>query len=225
MHELRFISDEALKEAQSAPLVVRQGIRDTLPTHGESVAEMARQVVFDAYGDEAYTRGITVWTTVRKADQEAAYAAVRRGVLEYDRRHGYRGPEAFVNLPADAAEQDAGPRQGLPGDARRRQPRGGGGAGRHRQRGARRSSPSGDAVVLKGDAIKFVARNLTDKTPAAQRIRRGAVDPPVARTTRTTGRSRRCRRPRRRSSPSRRSTGRSSRSPAASSTSATSSTT
>ena len=77
MHELRFISDEAFKEAQNAPLNVRQGIRDVLPTHGESVAEMARQVVFDAYGEEAYTRGITVWTTVRKADQEAAYAAVR----------------------------------------------------------------------------------------------------------------------------------------------------
>ena len=48
--------------------------------HAESVAEMARQVVFDAYGDEAYTRGLTVWTTIRRADQEAAYAAVRKGV-------------------------------------------------------------------------------------------------------------------------------------------------
>ena len=92
-----------------------------LPTR-ESVAEMARQVVFDAYGDEAYTRGIIVWTTVRKADQEAAYAAVRRGVLDYDRRHGYRGPEAYVNLPADAGRAGPGARPGLPGDARQRQP-------------------------------------------------------------------------------------------------------
>ena len=75
------------------------GLRDSLPTHAESVAEMARQVVFDAYGDDAYTRGITVWTTVRKPDQEAAYAAVRRGVLDYDRRHGYRGPGS-VRQPA-----------------------------------------------------------------------------------------------------------------------------
>src|SRR6185295_13576608 len=103
---LRFISDAQFTEAQNTPLAVRQGIRDSLPTHADSVAEMARQVVFDAYGEEAYTRGITVWTTIRKAEQEAAYAAVRRGVLDYDRRHGYRGPEAFVNLPADAAEQD-----------------------------------------------------------------------------------------------------------------------
>ena len=174
MHELRFISDEAYKEAQSAPLAVRQGIRDTLPTHGESVAEMARQVVFDAYGEEAYTRGIIVWTTIRKADQEAAYAAVRRGVLEYDRRHGYRGPESFVNLPESAAEaeqvldkvfaetsdsdnlvagvvQEASPTE------------------------VKAVVASGDVIAMKGDALRFVSRNLTDKTPATQRIRRGAV--------------------------------------------------
>src|SRR6266576_4885605 len=94
MHDLHFINDDQLREAQIAPLGVRQGLREALPTHAEFVAEMARQVVFDAYGEDAYTRGLTVWTTIRKADQESAYAAVRRGVMEYDRRHGYRGPEA-----------------------------------------------------------------------------------------------------------------------------------
>ena len=69
-------------------------------------AEMARQVVFEAYGEDAYTKGLTVWTTLRRVDQEAAYAAVRRGVLDYDRRHGYRGPEAYANLPSDPAEAD-----------------------------------------------------------------------------------------------------------------------
>ncbi|MCC7039454.1 MAG: penicillin-binding protein 1A [Burkholderiales bacterium] len=174
MHELSFISDEAYQEAQNAPLVVRQGIRGAAPTHAAWVAEMARQVVFDAYGEEAYTRGITVWTTVRKADQDAAYLAVRRGVLDYDRRHGYRGPEAYVNLPSDPAGQeqvldrlfqetpdaddlvaavveDASPTE------------------------IRAVLASGDTAVLTGDALKFVARNLGDKVPAAQRIRRGAV--------------------------------------------------
>ena len=174
MHELRFISDAQYQQAQTAPLNVRQGVRDTLPTHAEAVAEMARQVVFDAYGEDAYTKGITVWTTVRKSDQEAAYAAVRRGVVDYDRRHGYRGPESFVQLPADAAEQeavldrvfqetadsdnlvpavvlDAGPAE------------------------VRAAMASGDAVVVSGDGLKFAARHLTDKVPAAQRIRRGAV--------------------------------------------------
>jgi penicillin-binding protein 1A len=174
MHELRFISDEVYKEAQNAPLAVRQGVRDTIPTHGEAVAEMARQVVYDAYGDEAYTRGIIVWTTVRKADQDAAYAAVRRGVLDYDRRHGYRGPEAYVSLPADPAEQDqaldrvfaetpdgdnlvvAVVQEASPAEVKA-------------------AVANGDVVSLKGDGLKFVARHLTDKAPAAQRIRRGAV--------------------------------------------------
>ena len=174
MHELRFISDAQFKEAQNAPLTVRQGIRDSLPTHAESVAEMARQVVFDAYGEDAYTKGITVWTTVRKADQEAAYAAVRRGVLDYDRRHGYRGPEAYVNLPADPAEQEQAldrvfqetadsdnlvPAVVLEATATE----------------VRAVLANGDTVAVNGDGLKFVARNLTDKSPAAQRIRRGAV--------------------------------------------------
>lgn len=174
MHELRFITDPQFNEAQNAPLVVRQGIRDALPTHADTVAEMARQVVFDAYGEDAYTKGITVWTTVRKAEQESAYAAVRRGVLDYDRRHGYRGPEAFVNLPADPAEQEQAldrvfqetadsdnlvPAVVVEATATE----------------VRAMLASGDTVVINGDGLKFVARNLTDKTPAAQRIRRGAV--------------------------------------------------
>jgi penicillin-binding protein 1A len=174
MHELRFITDPQFTEAQNAPLAVRQGIRDSLPTHADTVAEMARQVVFDAYGEDAYTKGITVWTTVRKAEQEAAYAAVRRGVIDYDRRHGYRGPEAFVNLPADPAEQEQAldrvfqetadsdnllPAVVLEATATE----------------VRAMLASGDAVVINGDGLKFVARSLTDKTPAAQRIRRGAV--------------------------------------------------
>ena len=86
MHELRFINDDQYREAQSAPLAVRQGLREVTPTHAEYVAEMARQVVFDAYGEDAYTKGLTVYTTIRKADQEAAYAALRRGAIDYDRR-------------------------------------------------------------------------------------------------------------------------------------------
>ncbi len=174
MHELKFITDAQLQEAQTTPLSVRQGIRDSLPTHAESVAEMARQVVFDAYGEDAYTKGITVWTTVRMADQEAAYAAVRRGVIDYDRRHGYRGPEAYVNLPSDQPEQEqaldrvfqetADSDNLLPAvvlDVSATE--------------VRAVLASGDVVAVTGDGLKFVARNLTDKSAAAQRIRRGAV--------------------------------------------------
>jgi penicillin-binding protein 1A len=174
MHELRFIDDDQWREAQNAPLSVRQGLREVLPTHAEFVAEMARQVVFDAYGEEAYTRGLTVWTTVRRAEQEAAYAAVRRGVMDYDRRHGYRGPEAFVSLPEAPAELDlaldrafqeasdsddlqvAVVLQASPAEVRA-------------------VLSSGDQIQVTGEGLKFAARALTDKASTAQRIRRGAV--------------------------------------------------
>ena len=64
MHELRYIDDDQFREAQNAPLTPRPSAREPLSVHAEFVAEMARQVMYDAYGDEAYTRGLTVWTTM-----------------------------------------------------------------------------------------------------------------------------------------------------------------
>ena len=74
--------------------------------HAEYVAEMVRQAIAEHYPEEVYTRGFRVYTTIRKADQEAAYAALRRGVLEYDRSHGYRGAEGYAELPATPDEDD-----------------------------------------------------------------------------------------------------------------------
>ncbi|MGU7780386.1 penicillin-binding protein 1A [Burkholderia sp. PU8-34] len=74
--------------------------------HGEYVAEMVRQMMYTQYKDETYTRGLTVTTTINAADQEAAYQAVRRGILDYERRHGYRGPEGSITLPAAGDDRD-----------------------------------------------------------------------------------------------------------------------
>jgi penicillin-binding protein 1A len=174
MHDLKFITDSQFQEAQTAPLSVRLGVRDALPTHAEDVAEMARQVVFDAYGDDAYTKGITVWTTIQRADQDAAYTAVRRGVIEYDHRHGYRGPETLINLPANPAEaepvldnvfQDTPDSDNLDPavvlDANPTE--------------VKAVLANGDTISVTGDGLKFAARNLGDKSPANQKIRRGAV--------------------------------------------------
>ena len=174
MHDLRYLSDADYEQARTAPLATRQGVRESVPARAAFVAEMARQVVFEAYGDEAYTKGITVWTTIRSVDQDAAYAAVRRGVLEYDRRHGYRGPEAYVSLPDDPVEaeqaldrafQESPDSDNLPSAVVT-------GATATEVRAV---LSSGDTVVVDGEGLKFAARNLSDKTPANQRIRRGAV--------------------------------------------------
>jgi len=174
MHELRYINDDELREAQNAPLTARPVTREALAVHAEFVAEMARQVIYDAYGDEAYTRGITVWTTIRRADQEAAYAAVRKGVMDYDQRHGYRGPDGFVNLPEDQAEQDvvldrvfqenpdsdniltAVVLQATPAQVRA-------------------VLANGDQAEVTGVGLKFAQRALADKAPANQKLRRGAI--------------------------------------------------
>ena len=174
MHDLKYISDDQFREAQTAPLAVRQGLREAAPTHAEFVAEMARQVVFDAYGEDAYTKGLTVQTTIVKADQEAAYAAVRRGVLDHDRRHGYRGPEAHVSLPAEAAEREAALEklfqeaievEGLIPAA----------VTSASVTAVKGVLADGEVVEIDGDGLKFVARNLSDKAAAATRIRPGAV--------------------------------------------------
>jgi penicillin-binding protein 1A len=174
MHDLRFITDDQFREAQSAPLAVRQGLREVVPIHAEFVAEMARQVVFDAYGEETYTRGLTVHTTIRRSDQEAAYAALRRGALDYDRRHGYRGPEAFVGLPDDPAEREATLErvfQEIPDsdgllaavvlDASPAE--------------VRAVLADGETAAVTGDGLRFAAPALRDRSPAATRIRPGAV--------------------------------------------------
>ena len=174
MHDLKYISDDQFREAQIAPLAVRQGLREVTPIRAEFIAEMARQVVFDAYGDEAYTKGLTVHTTIRRPDQEAAYAAVRRGVLEYDRRHGYRGPEAYASLPEEANEreavlerlfQEAAETDGLvPAVVTDVGPS-----------TVNAVLADGEAAEITGDGLRFAARSLGEKAAAATRIRPGAL--------------------------------------------------
>jgi penicillin-binding protein 1A len=173
MHELRYITDVQFTQAQDAPLVVHQTLRDTT-AHAEYVAEMVRQSMFDTYGEDSYTRGLTVYTTVRKADQDAAYVSMRRGVFDYDRRHGYRGPEGYVSLPDDPAEleqvldsafQDLSEGDNL--DAAIVM------AASALEVKAVRSD--GDSIAITGEGLKFAARALSDKAAAGSRIRRGAI--------------------------------------------------
>ena len=105
MRELNYITPAQFDQAMAEPLRVKTRGQE-YELHAEYVAELARQAVYAQYQEEAYTRGIVVTTTILKAEQQAAYASVRRNVLAYDQRHGYRGPEAVIDLPADAQERD-----------------------------------------------------------------------------------------------------------------------
>jgi penicillin-binding protein 1A len=101
MRELDYISEGQYRQALAQPLHINSRGKQGFDTHAEYVAELARQAVYAQYKEDSYTKGISVYTTILKADQDAAYASTRRNVIAYDQRHGYRGPEAFIDLPAD----------------------------------------------------------------------------------------------------------------------------
>ena len=105
MLENGFITQAEADAAKIEPLKLRQtGVQPTI--HAEFVAEMVRQAMVAQYGEEAYTRGLNVTTSLQSREQQAAYRAVREGVLDYERRQIYRGPELFIDLPVDKVARD-----------------------------------------------------------------------------------------------------------------------
>ena len=172
MKELSHINDQEHAAAIKAPIQVRREVDNFAGVHGEFLAEMVRQAIFDQYPEEAYTKGFRVYTTIRKVDQEAAYEAVRRGLLNYDRGQGYRGPDAFAELAANASEDDFDEALAEHSDA-------------DDLRAAlvlvanpreiRAVLRNGETATVFGDGLRFAARALDDKAAQKRRIRRGAV--------------------------------------------------
>jgi penicillin-binding protein 1A len=175
MNEVGWLSDADYRKALAEPLRLNASQHDTYPLKADYVAEMARSALVEQYGESAYVNGIRVETTIRRKDQEAANEALRAGVLDYDRRHGYRGPEAYVSLPAQAgpeldeaiddALQDREPVDDLvPAVVV-------GASAREVTAVMKR----GDQVKVTGEGLKFVARALVDRANPDRAIRRGAV--------------------------------------------------
>ncbi|MEJ5897281.1 PBP1A family penicillin-binding protein [Aquabacterium sp. G14] len=98
------IDDIVYTAAKAEKLDVRNP--GEMDVHGEYVAEMARAQVYAQYGESAYTSGMKVVTTLRAADQQAAWKAVRKTLIDRELRLAWRGPEAQEDLPADLDDQD-----------------------------------------------------------------------------------------------------------------------
>jgi penicillin-binding protein 1A len=176
MHELRFVDDEQFQLAQQQPVVTKRGNQE-FGAKSDYLAEMARQAVYEKYKDDTYSQGFRVYTTIRYQDQLAAYQAVRAGVLDYDRRHGYRGPEGFIALPKDtpsakySAEQleeallDVSESDDLiPAVVLEATPK-----------SVRAYCKGGEMAEISGDALLFVQPALTKKVPMNQRINAGSL--------------------------------------------------
>jgi penicillin-binding protein 1A len=105
MFENGFITAEEAETAKQQVLQIKTAAARH-QGHADYVTEMVRQAMFAQYGEETYTRGLDVVTTIIHADQEAAYKALRRGIMDFERRQVYRGPEKFISLPADPQEME-----------------------------------------------------------------------------------------------------------------------
>ena len=172
MLELGFINEAEQREAIETPLKVVTSTSD-FGGSADYVAEMARQIAYEQFQEEAYTRGIKVITTINKAEQDAAYRALRRGILDYDRRHGYRGAEAYVDPARMKGEQGEALDEilaetpdyddmlaAIVTEARS---------------GAVTVYRYGETIRISGDGLRFAERMVGDKGPPNKRIRAGAI--------------------------------------------------
>ncbi|QNA88925.1 penicillin-binding protein 1A [Massilia sp. Dwa41.01b] len=173
LRDLGHISEAQYAQAVAEPMRVHARPQE-FGAHAQYVAELARQVVFAQYAEESYTRGIRVYTTIDSKAQEAAYASVRRNVLAYDSRHGYRGPEARIELPENDEEREEAIVEAL-----QKRPSSDGlepavvlsASGKS----VKVETIDGDTITISGAGLKFAAAGLSDKAKETQRIRPGAV--------------------------------------------------
>jgi len=171
MRELDFIKQSQYEEAVRKPVLVRRD-QPEYSTHADFFAEMVRQSMYERYQDEAYTRGFRVYTTLSKPDQDAAYLAVRKGVMDYDKRHGYRGAEGYFDLPQNVSEDaldealqeqsesdDIYPALVLDVNAK----------------SVKVFRKGGATVEISGDGLRFARPMIGDKAPNNRKLRRGAL--------------------------------------------------
>jgi penicillin-binding protein 1A len=173
MAQLGYITPAQFEAAKNEQLKVKTDSSE-FGVHAEYVAEMARQLVYEQFKEDTYTRGLNVFTTITKADQDAAYLALRRGVMDYERRHTYRGPEAYVDLPDNKSEademietelaehpdsDDIVAAMVLSANANK----------------VTAMTASGEEISITGAGLEQGRSWLSDKNPPNKRIRRGAV--------------------------------------------------
>ncbi len=153
---------------------LRYKTQSDVAVHAEYAAETARQLVFAQYGDASYNRGLNVILTINAADQALAYRALRRGLIDFELRQVYRGPEAYVDLPAKPEDVDTRVAEAL---------------AEHPDNDDLRAavvleaSPrkvvavlqDGEEITITGDGLRPATSGLGDKAPAKKQVRRGAV--------------------------------------------------
>jgi penicillin-binding protein 1A len=173
MYHLGYLTEAEYEAAKDQVLKIKTDTTE-FGVHAEYVAEMTRQLVYEQFKEDTYTRGLNVYTTITKADQDAAYLALRRGVMDYEKRHGYRGPEGYMDIPTSKEEADNAIEVEL---------------AEHPDsddivaavvleaspKSLRAVLSSGEEIGITGAGLSFAASSLSDKAPPKRRIKRGAI--------------------------------------------------
>lgn len=173
MHLLGYITAAQYEHAKNEELKVKTD-STVFGIHAEYVAEMTRQMVYEQFKEDTYTRGLNVFTTITKADQDAAYLALRRGVMDYEKRHGYRGPEDYMDIPAVKEEADHDIEVRL-ADHPDSDDIVAAVVLQASSKEVRAVLASGEEIRIPASGLSFVASAFSDKTPPSRQIRRGAI--------------------------------------------------
>jgi penicillin-binding protein 1A len=171
MREMNVISAAQQAEADQQPVTIKNELNE-FATKADYIAEMVRQTMYERYGEKAYALGLKVHTTILVDHQNAANASLRAGVLAYDRRHGYRGPEAYAELPANPNEEALEEALQEYADSEDIYVAVVTEATNRRVKAYRRG---GERLDISDAGLRFAGEFLSDKVNPNQRIRRGAI--------------------------------------------------
>ncbi len=176
MRDLKYITSEEYALAMLEELNVK-GLGREFNVHADFVSEYARQLLIKMYGENVYIQGLKVYTTVQYDHQNAAYQAIRKGVLDYDAKHGYRGPEGFVEVPNEAADSKLVKRvldealiehsnsddiqAGVVVDIKPKE--------------LKIFTSSGDTIVIKNEGLKLVNEALSSTAQPKVKIKKGSI--------------------------------------------------
>ena len=174
MYRFGFIKEPVYQAALKQPLRFKAS-KQARDLAADYVAEIVRESLYAKYQEDIYSSGLKVYTTIRKANQEAANVAVREGVLDYDSRHGFRGPEKVLDIDKllssnqadslnealDAFEESNG---FIPAIVTSLSPK-----------SIHAHTKTGEDIEITGKGLALVTKTLNEKNPAKRLLNAGAV--------------------------------------------------
>ena len=173
MVKLNYITAAQYEQAKKEELKVKTDSTQ-FGVHAEYVAEMARMLIYEQYKEDTYTRGLNVYTTISKSEQDAAYQALRKSVMDYEKRHGYRGPEGYMEIPrakdeaADEIESELADHPEsdnlVPAVVLEASPK-----------LVRAVLSSGDEISISGAGLEFAKSGLSSAASQSKQIKRGSI--------------------------------------------------